>query len=145
MMSISVKEAMVSVEIGSVRGTGKSDLFWEKNGCNFDSPSLMTFRPTKGVYIYYLKSANSVVLWASVGVLLVKIMNPARKITNYFIFSYFKRYTQVCSYRTAYVRAFKWEESRMEFKILFFNIGSIMHGKRLPKTIQEHQVYRSAK
>lgn len=75
MMNISAKETGVSIKIGSAEGTRKSDLIWEKNGYNVNSPSLISFRHTHGVYIYHLKLVSSIVLRALAVGLLVKPMN----------------------------------------------------------------------
>lgn len=78
----------------------KTNMIREKNGYNVDIPSLIFFRPTQGVYIYHIKLVNSVVPRAPIGGLSVKPVNPAQKITFYFIFPYFKRYMWVQCYRT---------------------------------------------
>lgn len=84
----------------SARGTRKTNLIWEKKGYNVNNPSLLSVRPTQGVYIYLLKLVNLVRPWTLVGGLLVKPVNPTWKTTFYFIFSYFRRHGWVQCYRT---------------------------------------------
>lgn len=116
------------LETGSARGTRKTNLIWEKNGYNVDSPSILFFRPTQGVYIYHLKLVNSIVPQALVGGILVKPVNPAWKIT--FFFHILKGVHGCNVIGPVYLCDLVWAESRMEFEILFFNIRSSLYGKR---------------